>query len=163
MLQNHQAALALTLLALGSAVAVACAISGSGGAPSAPDASTDVAATGDVVAPASDAAVDSPAADGGSDATDEGPLDAGPPCTLDDTFGSVTCDQCVTQHCCQPVNTCFASLDCLDLTQCAFDCADAGDAAACTQGCDNAHPGSVQAFNAWVLCVGNYCKTECGK
>lgn len=111
---------------------------------------------------------DSGKSDGSSGGDSSTGGDSGGGCELKASFGSTACDNCAQTNCCDKVNACADSADCIALNTCLVACdgadagADAGDAGtACEDTCFAAHSASEQIFIEANSCVASSCSAQC--
>jgi hypothetical protein len=86
------------------------------------------------------------------------------------TFGSMPCDQCLSDHCCNETTACFtgAENDCADAVSCYLDCLvgkpdagiDAGDPTSCKAACSG-FDAMATMLDAWLTCETNNCASLC--
>jgi hypothetical protein len=134
-------------------------------------ASDDAADPGSTDAAGSETSGDAPFDSARHDALPESSPD-GSACTLSKPYSSsdADCNACAQQHCCEPVNACYADLECDDgYVNCALACAllpgDAGDVdagiAACLADCDAQYPIGKQKYDAAIGCADTQCSVQC--
>ena len=93
------------------------------------------------------------------------------PCKLTKPYATknATCDECAEQNCCEPINVCYADLECDDTyVNCILACSlmpdpDAGDAgiAACMDDCAAQAPKGKLEYEAATGCADSKCLQQC--
>jgi hypothetical protein len=73
------------------------------------------------------------------------------------TFGDASCNQCMSQNCCDDVTACFSVEDCVQRAQCLRAC-DGG--VPCRNACTAAHPDSGTSLAALSLCLSGQCESD---
>jgi hypothetical protein len=80
------------------------------------------------------------------------------------SFGSMACDQCLADHCCNESTACFtgAESDCESKVSCWRDCVvgDAGTTTTCKSDCEGPDA-MASSFDAWETCYQNNCVASC--
>jgi hypothetical protein len=83
------------------------------------------------------------------------------------TFGTESCDSCMSTSCCAVTTTCYTiegdtgTSDCAELVSCANDCANANAGDECVDACKAAHPNAVTAATDFATCFSDQCSTAC--
>ncbi len=144
-------------LALSTSSLVACAMGATSLTPppqkdGGVDAAKDVATTD---AAKTDAKLDPPDADV--------PETIVPQCTLQQSFGDLTCDNCMQKSCCAETNGCLGDSQCMNFLSCLSGCVD-GDGGldqTCANGCASSNPTGANRYMDMTSCGDSFCRNEC--
>ncbi|CAN5328355.1 hypothetical protein BH09MYX1_BH09MYX1_44600 [soil metagenome] len=91
------------------------------------------------------------------------PDNVAPVCTLQQSFGDQTCDNCMEQSCCVETNACLGSSQCNNFLGCLSSCVD-GDGGFdqnCANACASQNPSGAQAYTNMSSCGDNFCRNQC--
>lgn len=91
--------------------------------------------------------------------------DGGTCSITDPVYEAPACDTCAKDKCCDKMEACFGSADCVEVYNAAVDCQNVDGGAAEIESCVNAakatYANGAAAFDAFTACVATGCQAAC--